>query len=172
MVLLQTRNSYPMCVKSIPASPAPFSFESPFIRDKCIEDGATSAVVFDNIQLWALLFGRGKTELPTSVTHRIPQLSTFSESSSVTNDVLVPGHYFWVTSIWQPPPQLYNPSDSCMSYNMDHSTESFYHNYYNTTSPGPNPITPPEVYYNFFSDINITDITDEAQGEKVAPTWR
>ena len=106
-----------------------------------------------------------------SVTHRIPQLLTISESSSVSNQVLVPGRHFWVTSIWQPPLQFYT-NNTCISYNSDHQNLSFYHNYY-TTAPGYSPIAPHhEIYYNFFSNINITDITDEAQGKKVAPALR
>ena len=43
-----------MCAKAIQSAPAPFNNEYPHIRDKCIEDGATSAVLLDDIHLWAL----------------------------------------------------------------------------------------------------------------------
>ena len=76
-----------------------------------------------------------------------------SESSSITNEVLQPGNSFWVPSLFG------NGSTSSNSAPYP----NFFHYIY---GPGANTTgsDPQLFYYDIFSDINITDITDAVQG--------
>ena len=62
----------PMCAKAIQSAPAPYILEYPFVRDKCIEDGASSAVFLDSLHLWAIYIATGMQELHNSGTNSTP----------------------------------------------------------------------------------------------------
>ena len=76
-----------------------------------------------------------------------------SESSSITNEVLQPGNSFWVPSLFGNGSTSSNPAPY----------PNFFHYIY---GPGANNTgsDPQLFYYDIFSDINITDITDAVQG--------
>ena len=104
------------------------------------------------------------------IPEQIQHLLIISDSNSITRDVLQAGNYFWVPSFWSIVPTNCSTTE-CNNVNCTSSNEGFYHYQFEESSAGSS-LDPSFEHFTFWSNINVTNITDEAQGRVIEPGFR